>query len=114
MKTQTDDKFKYPTETSDSNADSIVIQIKSPSDHDRVSSDIEVKAKITSNEDVKNVKIYLDGNEVKSLDGNNKDIDFTMNSIPDGKHEIKVKATNNKDKSGDSTINVSVNQDWKD
>lgn len=109
---QKDDKFHYPTETSDASADSVIVSIKSPHDHDTVSSNsVNIKAKITSIASVKNVKIYVDANVVKNFDEDKRDIDETVN-IPDGAHEIKVVARSDKDKTGESTIHIGVNKPW--
>ncbi len=111
-KQQSDDKYHYPTETSDASADSVVVSIKSPSDQSQVNSnDVTINAKITTLDSVKNVKIYVNGGEVKSLDGDNREINETVH-LSDGKYEVKVVATNTKDKQGDSTIHIGVNKPW--
>lgn len=110
---QSDDKFKYPTETSDVSSDSVIVSIKSPSDHETVNSNnVQIKAKFTSIDKVKNVKIYVNGGEIKSLDGDRDEIDETINLSPDGAYEIKVVAKNEKDKQGDSSIKIGVNKPW--
>lgn len=109
---QTDDKFHYPTETSDNSSDNVVVNIKSPNNESTVdSNDVEVKANITSGEAIKRVKIFINDEEKKSLDGNNGSISEKFN-LPDGKYVIKVQAWNEKDKSGDSTIKIGVKQPW--
>lgn len=109
-RSQPDDKFKPPTETSDASSDQIMVSIKSPSDKSTVTSNsVEIKAKITSVSAVKKVQLYID-NKVKEY-GNVTDIDETVN-LTDGVYEIKVIATNDKDKTGDSTIKIGVNKPW--
>ena len=91
----------------------MVVNIKEPSDKSRVeSNDVKIVARLTSNSNVKNVKIFIDGKEVKSLDGDRDEINETIN-MTDGKHEIKVEATNEKDKKGDSTVKIGVRADWE-
>ena len=54
----------------------------------------------------------LNNNEIKSIDGDNKDIDETISISSDGVYELKVRAVNDKDKSGESTIKFGVNKPW--
>ncbi len=109
---QADDKYKYPTETSDASADSIVVSIKSPGDHSQMSTnDVTVNAKITSVDPIKNIKIYANGTEKKSLDGDNKEINETIH-LDDGTYDLKVVATNNKDKQGQAGVSIGVNKPW--
>ena len=111
-KEQSDDKFKPPTETSDASAEDIVISIKNPSGQQTVNSNnVEIKAKITSTPNIKNVKIKINGSEVKSLDGDRDEIDETIN-LSDGAYELQIVATNEKDKSSESTLKFGVNKPW--
>jgi 1A family penicillin-binding protein len=109
---QTDDKFHYPTETSDNSSDNVVVNIKSPNNESTVdSNDVEIKANITSGEAIKRVKIFINGEEKKNIDGNNSSISEKFN-LPNGKYEIKVQAWNEKDKSSDSSIKIGVKEPW--
>ena len=112
-KQQSDDKFHAPTETSDTNQDSVIVSIQSPSDQATVNSnDVEIKAHMTSNNPISNVKIFANGNQVSNIDGDNKDIDQTVN-LSNGQYEIKVVATNTKNNQADSTIHIGVNQPYQ-
>jgi len=107
---QSDDKFKPPTETSDASVEDVVVSLTSPGNKEKLSNNtVNLKAKITSNYDIKNVKIYINGNEIKNYDENKKEIDESVN-LSDGIYEFKIKATNSKDKSAESTIKFGVNQ----
>lgn len=109
---QKDDKFHYPTETSDASSDSVIVSIKAPGDHEQVNSNsVNIKAKITSLSRIKNVKIYVNGNVNKNFDEDKKDIDETLN-LSDGIYEIKVTAQNDKDKSSEAVIKIGVNRAW--
>ncbi len=110
-KGQGDDKFKYPTETSDASSDSVVVSIKDPDDHETVANNVNIVAKITSINNIKEIKILVNGSEVKKLDGDRDEINETIN-LSDGVYEIKVTAKNEKDKQGDSTIKIGVNKPW--
>lgn len=109
---QGDSKFKPPTETSDASSEDVVVSIKNPSGQQTVSSNnVEIKAKVTSIAKIKNVKIKINGSEVKSIDGDHSEIDETINLI-DGAYELQVVVTNEKDKQGESTIKFGVNKPW--
>src|SRR5690606_34858977 len=63
---QSDEKFKYPTETSDNSSDGVAVSIKSPKNEATVdSNDVEVRASITSGSSIKEVKIFINGEEKK-------------------------------------------------
>jgi len=107
---QSDDKYKPPTDISDASNEDVVVSITSPGNKEKLSSNtVNLKAKITSNFDIKNIKIYINNSEIKNYDENKKEIDESVN-LTDGVYEYKVKATNQKDKSGESTIKFGVNQ----
>lgn len=107
------DKFKYPTDTSDSNADSVGVSMKSPSNESTTGSNVQVKAVFSSGAKIKNVKIYANGEEKKNLDGERSDIDETIN-LSDGTYEIKVVVKNEKDKQGEATVKIGVNKPWNE
>lgn len=107
---QKDDRLKCPTEVSDADAESVAVSIKSPGNNAKVdNNNVEISAKIGSVSPIKRVRILVNGNEVKGLDGDRKDINETIR-LEDGVYEIKVIATNEKDKTGDSTIKIGVNR----
>lgn len=112
LKDQGDPKFHPPTETSDSSSEDVIVSIKNPMGQTTVdSNNVEVKAKIISIAKIKNVKIKINGSEVKSLDGDRDEINETIN-LSDGAYELQVVATNEKDKQGESTIKFGVNKPW--
>lgn len=109
---QSDDVFHPPTETSDASSDSIIVSIKSPSDKEEVKSNsIEIKAKIASADVMKNIKIYLNGNEIRNIDGDVRDVNEPV-SLTDGVYELKITAKNEKGKQGESSIKFGVNKAW--
>lgn len=111
-RSQGDEKYHYPTETSDASADSVIVSIKSPNNETTISSgNINIQAKITSIVPLKNVKILLNGSEIRNYNEDKKDIDEAV-SLSDGVYELQIKAVNDKDKSGDSSIKFGVNQPW--
>src|SRR3989344_1079325 len=111
-KEQGDEKYKPPGETSDASSEIVVVQIKSPGDKTTVSSNnVEIKGKIGSIDPIKTTKFYINGTEVRILDGNINEFNETFN-LTDGVYEIKVMSWNEKDKNGDSVIKIGVNKPW--
>lgn len=112
-KSQGDDKYKPPTETSDSSTEDVIISIKNPSGQQTVNSKrFDVRAKIISIAKIKNVKVRLNGKEIKSIDGDRDEINESIEVQEDGAYELQVVATNEKDKQGESTIKFGVNKPW--
>lgn len=114
VKDQSDPKFHAPTEVSDASAEDVVVSIKNPMGQTTVSSNnFNIKAKIISIAKIKNVKIKINGSEIKSLDGDRNEIDEPINLV-DGVYELQIIATNEKDKQGESTIKFGVNKPWNE
>jgi len=108
---QKDDKYHYPTETSDNSSENVVVSIKNPTDKQKLTSkDVEIKAKITSLSAIKNIKIYLNDKEVKSINENKSEIVEPMN-LNEEVYELKITATNDKDKTGEAKIKFGINKD---
>ena len=108
-KAQGDEKYHAPGDAFDQ--DSVKAQIQSPTDHATVGNSVEFKIHLISVPAIKNVKIFSNNNELKSIDGDNKDIDVTLN-LPNGRNDMKVTVTNDKGKSSDSGISIGVNSPW--
>lgn len=112
VKDQGDPKYHPPNETSDASSEDVVVSIKNPMGQQTVgSNNVEIKAKIISIAKIKNVKIKINGSEVKSIDGDRDEINETIN-LTDGAYELQVVATNEKDKQGESTLKFGVNKPW--
>jgi len=61
---QSDEKYHYPTETSDANTENVVVAIKSPGNESTVdTNDVEIKISVTSMHPIKEVKIWINGEE---------------------------------------------------
>ena len=112
VKEQKDDKYHPPSETSEAASDLVVVQIKSPNDKTTVNSNnIEIKGKIGSVNPIKTTKFYINGSEIRILDGNISEFNEIFN-LTDGVYEIKVMSWNEKDKNGDSVVKIGVNKPW--
>ncbi len=108
---QEDEKMKPPTEVSDKSLDDVAVNITGPKNRTTVRSEFEVKAKISSREKIKTVRIFLDDREVKKIDG---DVDSISEKITadDGAYLLKIEAENEKGKMGSSTLDLGVNVPW--
>lgn len=114
---QTDDKYKWPHDTSDESAEDLVVSISEPHNRSTVdTNDVHVKAKIISGgPKIKKVEINITGSEEKhkSWDGDTKQVDETFN-LKDGVYKVQVVATNEKDKKVESTMEIGVKKPWDD
>lgn len=109
---QGDSKFKPPTETSDASSQDVIVSIKNPSGQTTVSSgNVNIKVKITSIEKIKNIKIKLNGVEKFNWNEDKHEINENI-SLDKGVYELQVIATNEKDKTGESTIKFGVDEAW--
>ncbi|MEK7078677.1 MAG: transglycosylase domain-containing protein [Patescibacteria group bacterium] len=110
---QVDDKWKCPTEMSDNRSEDVLVSIKSPSDKTTVTGkEVTVKVKITTINSLKNVKIFLNDKEMKNYNEDKRDIEETFKDLSDDVYKLKVRATNDKDKSGESEIKFGLNKAW--
>jgi penicillin-binding protein 1C len=110
---QSDDKYKPPTEISDASSDSVIISIKNPSNQSNISvGSLNIKAKITSMEKIKNVKVKLNGSIIGDWNEDKRDIDVNID-VSEQVYELQIIAVNEKDKTGESTIKFGVgNKPW--
>lgn len=107
---QKDDRFKCPTETSDASSEDVAVSIKSPSNMQKIDSKrVEVRARIASLSPVKRIVILVNGKEMKSIDSDKDEINETI-ELEDGVYELKVVATNVKDKNGEAAIKIGINR----
>jgi len=107
-----EDKDKYyPPEEYCRGGGMVDVGIDAPADRITVGNNFDIKIKTTSLKKVVEVKVWIDGAEVKTM--TEKPFETTMN-LSDGPHTIKVKAT---DKDGnykerESKFGVNVPWDW--
>ncbi|MFW5703239.1 MAG: transglycosylase domain-containing protein [Patescibacteria group bacterium] len=108
---QEDEKLKPPTEVSDKSLDDVAVNITSPKNRTTVTGEFTVKAKISSREKIKNIKIFMNDTEVKNIDGDTKEISETI-TVDDGAYLLKIEAENEKGKRSSSTLDLGVNVPW--
>jgi len=112
QRSQSDDKFKFPTDVSDVKKEDVIVQIKEPSDKIKIDNNsITLKAKIISLAPLKKVDIYVNEALTISYNEDKKDIEEPL-SLSDGVYEIKVKAENDQGKTGESSIKIGINKPW--
>ena len=110
---QADDRWKCPTDVSDNRSEDVLVSIKSPPDKAKIEShEITVKVKITTINSLKNIKIFLNDTEMKSYSEDRRDIEETFKGLNDGVYKLKVRATNDKDKTAESEIRFGINRVW--
>ncbi len=109
---QADPKFHPPVDVSNDNVNSVLISFKSPGDKSTVSSgNVQVQAKITANASLKDLWIYLNGNEIRHYTDDHKDVNEVL-SLSDGVYALKIKAVDSNNNSADSTVQFGVNKPW--
>ena len=110
---QSDDKWKCPTEISDNRSEDIVVSIRNINDRSTISDKtFTVRIRTTTLYPLKNVKIFINNNEIKNYNEDKQDFEETLSVTKDGAYELKVRATNEKDKTGESAIKFGVNKPW--
>ena len=99
---------KVDTNTYDSSGDGdFSLQITSPSDGSTVGNNFTVKASVSSPNTVLSVEFYLDGGAPK-VDAFSP-YQVTFSSVPNGDHEILVRAYDSSGDSVEKTIDINVN-----
>lgn len=111
LKSLSDEKYHPPKESSDATADEVIVKIKEPADKSTQSKRINIKAKIYSLTAIKKIEIFLNDNKVKEYNENRDAIDEPFELL-DGVYSLKIKAENEKGKTGESTIKFGVNKPW--
>lgn len=111
---QSDDKYKYPTEESTENSDSVIVSFKSPSDKQKIdNNNVEITIRITSISNIKSAKLFVDDVEINSYSGDRDEIKETIN-LTDGTHTLKAQAINDKDKQAESSIKIGIKTEVSD
>ena len=105
-------QFQAPTEKSDgksssSSQDGLTVSITSPGDGKTVDSNVNVRATMSSNDPIKQVRILVDGVEQANMEGNRSSISQDVN-LGGGEHEISVWVKDEKDRTVEQKIKVKV------
>jgi len=104
---QSDSRYHYPKGYCDV-GDEVVVKIKKPKDKDQVGNEFEVEVEIAANYKIKEVKFYIDDDLQETL----SEKPFkTKLVLADGIYNLKVKAKDEKDNTGERQIKIGVNKD---
>ncbi|MDH7476546.1 MAG: PBP1A family penicillin-binding protein [Microgenomates group bacterium] len=113
VKEQSDSRFHPPTEVSQNQAESVIVSIKSPTDKETINQkDITIKAKVTSALPIKNIKIYLNNNEIRNYNEDKREIEESVANLADGAYQIKIVAKNEKDNTSEAIVRFGINKPW--
>ncbi|MBI3887548.1 hypothetical protein HY310_00585 [Candidatus Microgenomates bacterium] len=106
-----DQKYNPPKDTSDANINSVNIKIETPSDHGRVDlNSFQVKAKALAMRQIVKFTLSIDDSEKISVSSDT--MDQALSDVASGPHKLTFKAVDSDGNSGQSVINIGVNQNW--
>lgn len=109
LETQSDPLYKYPKEQSGSNQDNVVVNIRKPSDKQRIdNNNVEIEVRASAVNNIERIEIYIDGILRETSSGNS--INKTI-SLENGVRLIKAKATASGGKTGEAEITIGINTD---
>lgn len=105
-----DPLYNPPTEVSDTNQNDVIINLDTPHDQQRVdSNNVQIRVKAVSLRDI--VKFTVQDNGTQVIDKASDTIDQAV-TMTNGKHKITIKVSDSSGNSGQTEINIGVNQDW--
>ncbi|MBU2577913.1 hypothetical protein KKA69_03705, partial [Patescibacteria group bacterium] len=105
---QQDPRYHPPTEYC-STTDQLHIVFESPGDRSQVGSNFTVKLRPVSTSDIKEVKVFINGQEKKVFNSRPYEFDVTLS---DGTYTIKAEAKDEQNHDGSSEIKIGVNVPW--
>lgn len=108
--TQADNGKYFPPENYCKSGGSITLSIDSPGNESTVTKQFDIKVSTNSLKKVKEVKLWIDGNEKKTW--SEKPYETTINDLSDGPHTIKVRATDVDGNNQEREIKIGVNTSW--
>ena len=107
---QQSNKDMYSPPISYCRSDGLVgVSFSEPGDHSTQGSNVSVKINTTSLKKITEVKLWVDGSEVKTWTERPFEGSFNMST---GTHTLRVKATDKDGASDESEIKIGVNQAW--
>jgi len=110
ISTQTDERYKVPTEYCSSDTQT-VIGFEKPHNNDRInSSNVDVRLKIVSSKEIEWVKVYHDGVEWPES-YTTKIVDMTITGLDDGVHQLVGKVRTKDGNETQTEVKVGVNVD---
>ena len=105
-----DSKYHPPTDTSDADMNSVKVNWNSPSDHEKLGAGtIRLKARAYSLRDIVKFTVTINGEE--KINKSSDQIDDDVN-LSKGSYKIVYRASDSGGNSGQTEINIGVDQDW--
>src|SRR3989339_770414 len=106
--TQSDERYKVPTEFCASDTQT-VIGFDKPGNNSKIdTNDVEVRIKVISSKEIEWVKLYLDGTEVESFVDRNITTTLTINT---GVHELSAKVKTKDGEEKQTVVKIGVKTD---
>ena len=106
--TQSDERYKVPTEFCASDTQT-VIGFDKPGNNSKIdTNDVEVRIKVISSKEIEWVKLYLDGTEVESFVDRNITTTLTINT---GVHELSAKVKTKDGEEKQTAVKIGVKTD---
>lgn len=103
---QSEPKYHPPKDTSNTDENSVVVQITKPTDKTRVDADtVEITGNAKAVRDIKKIELIID--DVLKTSVNNNTLDETV-VLPTGIHKIKLKAFDEKGNTGEKEVTIGV------
>ena len=111
LKTQSDPKYHPPTETSTDRSDNVVMNITSPSDHQRLDDhDVRVSGEAFSLGRIIEITVWIDGLEMDRVkDTGSYSRVFNLNTGP---HTIRMTARDDRGKEATGEVKIGVKTEW--
>ncbi len=108
---QGDPVYHPPKDTSNKDENNVVVKIKTPQDKTKIDdNNVRVEAEGKSTKDIKKMEIYID--DVLKTTTENNYLDETI-VLETGIRNIKVKAYNSDNNSGEAEISIGVKTSWE-
>jgi membrane carboxypeptidase/penicillin-binding protein PbpC len=108
---QGNEKFKVPTEYCSSNTDT-VIGFEKPGNHEKINNNtFEVRLKTTTSKEIEWVKLYVDGSQRESFNGE-KLVSTTITLDNNKTYELKGVVRTKDGQEKDTTVRIGVGVEW--
>ncbi|MBI3980702.1 transglycosylase domain-containing protein [Candidatus Microgenomates bacterium] len=110
INSQSEEKYKFPKETSSGAEDRVVVKIKSPSNETQYNeNDIQVEASAVAKREVVKMEVFANGNLKETKAGNFLSAKIHLD---DGPYEIKFKGTDSAGNSSEVSVRIGVKVPW--
>ena len=107
LKSQSDPVYHKPSETSGTNSDNVVVNIKKPENNKEISGNsIDARADATAIAKIEKIELFVDEVFKEAESGSIFEKNITLS---DGIRKLKFKATDENGKTGESEITVAIN-----